>query len=437
MKLKPIDLFTTIVSLTRKLSLSTLLLILACSSAWSEIKVKSAEISGNPIVDEDKIKVRVKVMGTDDKPMVELQPINFRLIVDGQPLEFRKKDWKRPGEAKDNLPPAYIIVLLDFSDSMLAEDMSKTTKLKGAIKAIREFDSAAAERGTNTRISIVRFGAAGGKCEGYPLKKENFDNFFQAGDIRLKNYLDFLENEKPCATTNINEAVTNAVKYLNNSSDPRFVEPEDPSKPQPRLGIILLSDGFDNQKQSDRDFNNLISLLKSIDNITIHTLGYGLTPEQLGNKYKLGRAATRQDVWSGDLKNLPKGKVHESEFVDQESLKTIANTTGGISEFSANAQTVADRLQVFLNAFLGEYEISYIEPNSERGSRHEIQVAVKASEGDEVISPGKKYTIEVFGRSVPVNIRLGILVIVLLAIVGGGIIPFRMWSERLKEETDV
>ncbi|WRH67828.1 MAG: hypothetical protein RSE13_05770 [Planktothrix sp. GU0601_MAG3] len=227
--------------------------------------------------------------------------------------------------------------------------------------------------------------------------------------------------------------MSRAIRFLANDADPRFAIPEDPNQPQPRLSIILLSDGYHNKPNEEQDFENLRALLKRNEQIIVHTLGYGLTPEQLGQKYGLGRAATRRDIekekekGKGKLKG--KGKVPEAEFVDQARLAEIAQLTGGISEFSADAQTVAEKLNLFLNALLGEYQITYSEPNPERGSKHDVKVMVQSVE-----SKPKGYTITAFGRSLPLPTRLIMLLVIFIVLIGGGVVPFWLWAEHLKRE---
>lgn len=204
--------------------------------------------------------------------------------------------------------------------------------------------------------------------------------------------------------------------------------PEDSWQPQPKLAVVLLSDGYHNKPNEKQDFNELTSLLKDNKQITVHTLGYGLIAEQLGQKYNLNHAATRKDVGVGA------GKVPEEEFVDQQRLAEIAKVTGGIAEFSPDAKTVAENLKVFLNALLGEYEITYTDPKAERGSKHSIGVVVQPLNGTEVKSEPKNYTITVFRRSLPWQTRLLMLLLVLVAMVGGGAIPFWLWAKHLKRE---
>ena len=167
-------------------------------------------------------------------------------------------------------------------------------------------------------------------------------------------------------------------------------------------------------------------MLKKHENITVHTLGYGLTPQELGLKYKLGKPATRAD--------LNKRKVPEAEFVDQKRLAEIAKLTGGIAEFSGNAERIAENLQLFLNALLGEYEITFTQPNAERGSKHKVQVKVSSQDGKAKESKTIEYIMPVFGRSLPLGVRLIMVISVLFIAIIFGIVPFHYWGKYLKAE---
>lgn len=392
-------------------------------------EVSKAEITGSPLVQENKVTVRVKVSDPSDRPLVGLEETNFGLIVDGKPLTINPSDWKSPEDVVP--PPAWIIILIDLSGSMNERDTRGTTKVEGAIKAVRKFNEILAERSENLpdslkpKIAIVPFGEPGKDCAGHPVDKESLNKFFNAGDFKLTNQLNSLSQLKPCASTNLYEPLSKAVRLLGDEQDTRFYPPANSGVTQPRLSIVLLSDGYHNKPKEEEDFKNLISLLRRNSQVTIHTLGYGLTVEELGKKYKLNRPAKRSDI---EAKKVP-----EPEFVDQERLAEIAKQAGGISEFSADADTVAEKLKLFLNTLLGEYEISYNQPNAERGSKHEVKVVVTVSDKVAESSP-VPYTMNVFGPSVSLEIRLIILGGTILLIGFAGILPFYFWAKYLDEE---
>jgi len=362
--------------------------------------------------------------------MVGLKSNNFSLIVDkNAPKKVEPKDWKSPEEATP--PPVWIIVLIDLSGSMREKDSGGTTKLEGALTAIRQFDKSIAERSRlfpddlKPRVAIVPFGESGTDCAGFTVDRSTLDNFSSAGDFKLSNQLDFLATIKPCASTNLYNPLSKALRMMGDTNDVRFYPTKESNLPKPKLSIIMLSDGFHTKPNEAEDFKELQSLLQSLPEITVHTLGYGLTLKELGEKYKLKRPATREDV--------NKKKVSAEEFVDEKRLAEIAKSGGGISEFSADADKVTEKLQVFLNAILGEYEISYVQPISERGSKHNVKVLVTLdkNKSESNLVP---YTITVFGRSLPRTDRIIIIGSTILLIGIGGILPFSIWAKRLKEE---
>ena len=440
------DSFTTIVSSIRKLSFKTIVLVFVLGCPGLAASPNTVEIVGNPTVEDDEITVRINVRDEQNRPVVELLDTSFNLSVDNQDLRFESQNWKRPQDVLP--PPAWIVVLLDMSGSMGKVDSKDTTKLQGALNAIAQFKDTIAERVADApkenipQIAIVPFGEPGENCNGYSVSKNELDKFFPANAYLLDNHLDFLSNQSPCASTNLYEPLSKAIRFLGNKEDSRFYPAEDSQSPQPRLSLILLSDGYHTEDNESKDFEELKLLIRQNPDIIIHTLGYGLTLEELGNKYGLGRPANRDDIyWSGPSnsssnsksKSLPKGKVPADEFVDQSRLMEIAQLTGGISEFSADAETVADKLQVFLNALLGEYQITYLQPNADRGSKHTVQASVTANEGS-IQSALKTYIIPVFGRTLRRDIRIQIFVSTLLAMGIAGVIPFWFWANHLKEE---
>jgi hypothetical protein len=426
MKKNFIGLSTIIASLTHKLSLSVLVVASLAAPSWGQ--QNQAEIVGNPQVNDDQVTIRVRVTNAQNRrPIMGLQENNFKLSVDQQEVKFSPRDWKSPEESVP--PPAWVIVLLDFTGSMNQLDSSGTTRIAGAIGAVRQFVNMSSQRGGDTKISIVPFGVGGRNCPDLPVNPTTLDKFYPASHIQLQNYLDHLATLKPCAATDLYGPINEAVRFLGNDKDPRFDVSENSRQPQPRLSIIMLSDGFHNQGNEQQHFNVLKGLFNRHDHITVHTLGYGLTPAQLGAKYKLGRAATRADLGTGAL------KVPEVEFIDQQRLKEIADLTGGIAEFSGDARSIAENLQLFLNALLGEYEITYTQPNAERGKKHQVQVVVNVPGSKEPVeSDPKDYRITVFGRSLPGPARLTIFIFTLGGIGLAGVLPFYFWGKSLKEQ---
>lgn len=414
--------------------------MLGCLTSPSWGKTKEVEIIGKPVVNEDRVTVRVKVKDELEKPVMGLEHTDFSLKIDEdkEPVAVKRENWKSPQETVP--PPAYIIVLLDLSGSMKQKDSGGSTKLEGAVNAIREFVRLSAKRGGDTQIAIVPFGESGSNCKGYSVNNTTLDKFFPAGDFKLQNYLDYLTGLTPCAATNLYQPLDEAINFLGNQEDSRFYLSEESkkSKLEPRLSIVLLSDGYHNKPNKEKDFKRLTDLLQRNPDLVVHTLGYGLNLDELAQKYskelkelaqkEKGQIATRRAT-SSDKEKLAKQlvRIAPEEFVDEENLAEIARLTGGIAEFSGNARDIAESLQVFLNSLLGEYEITYTHPNAERGSKHEVSVAVNS-----VSSESKPYIITVFGRSLSRPIRISTIVFSLFLLGFGGILPFSMWAKKLK-----
>jgi hypothetical protein len=448
MKKKCTALFTTIASWIPRLSFSLALVSVIDAPSVAQVReIKEVEIVQQPQVQEDEVTVRVKLQGKGNKPVVPLKPEDFTLSVrkqlsaqewlDWNQLEQEEywQSWKSPDEAVQ--VPVWMVFLLDFSGSMKREDSRGMEKFTGAINAIRSFNEFAAENlEGNIQISVVPFGVGGKNCPIEPIDDERLDRFLPVGDFKLTNYLDNLEKRSPCASTDIYTPLKKAIRFLGNPYDDRFSPTEtevsqenfqtEETTPQPQLAIILLSDGYHNAGNDQQNLAELKELIAENEDIVIHTLGYGLTPQQLGEKYNLGRPANRGDI---NEEKIPAG-----EFVDKKLLDQIAEMTEGIGAFSADADAIARQLPLFLKALLGEYEVTYTDPSGERGSTHQVRVGITSPATEEIVySQAKRYRITVFGRSLPLSIRLGILLGTLFILGIGGVLPFYFWGKWLKK----
>lgn len=450
------DLSTTTASWTRRVSLSLLIV-----SAWiypSFAQIKNLEIiEAIPERNEGKVTLRIKAYDQNNKPVMGLQKDEFNLTIcppkaDNQTEKCRTLNqadinWKIP--QAEELPPAWVIVLLDFSGSMKQLDsIGEKTKLEGAIAAIRKFNQDLATKGENTKISIVPFGKGGKNCPGNQVTVKELDNFIVAGDRQVEESLKKLETQLDnlCAATDIYEPLRQAVQFLGNPEDTRFNPPVDSNLPQPRRSIILLSDGYhsiygdrENEPELEaQDFEKLVFMLKTYPNITVHTLGYGLTPQQLQQKYGLRQPPTIRDISKrGGVKSNNSAELNEltaEEFVDQKRLQQIAAVTRGIALFSGNAEDISTSLTEFLEALFDEYEINYIQPiNADRGSLHNVQVSLKLP-NDSVDSEQKPYVFPWVSRSLPRLTRSIIFLLALVILLGGGILPFVLWAKSIKQE---
>ncbi|WP_293058629.1 vWA domain-containing protein [Okeania sp. SIO2B3] len=450
------DLSTIIASWTHKVSFSLLIVISCINPSFAQ--VKNVEIiEAIPERNEGKVTLRIKVYDQKNKPVRELEKENFNLTVcppKTEPKTGKCKtlnpidiNWKIPLPAE--LPPAWVIVLLDFSGSMKQLDSSgEKTKLEGAIAAMRKFNQDLAEKGENTKISIVPFGKGGKNCPGNKVTKKELDNFVLAGNRKVEQSLKKLESQLDnlCAATDIYEPLRQAVQFFGNSEDTRFNPRPNSNLSQPRRSIILLSDGYhsiygnrENEPELEaQDFEKLVFMLKSYPNITVHTLGYGLTPQQLQQKYDLEELPTIRDISvRGGKKSNNSEELTElaaEEFVDQQRLQQIAGVTNGIAEFSGNAEDISASLTEFLEALFDEYQINYIQPiNADRGSLHNVQVSLNLPDNS-VDSEQQPYVFPWVSRSLPFLTRLIIFLFTLAVLLGGGVIPFLLWAKSIKRE---
>ncbi|NES88066.1 VWA domain-containing protein [Okeania hirsuta] len=450
------DLSTIIASWTRKVSLSLLIVISCINPSFAQ--VKNVEIiEAIPERNESKVTLRIKAYDQNNKPVRDLQKENFNLTVcppktepktgECQTLNPIDINWKIP--LPEELPPAWVIVLLDFSGSMKQLDSSgEKTKLEGAIAAIRKFNQDLADKGENTKISIVPFGKGGKNCPGNQVTKKELDNFVLAGNKKVEQSLKKIESQLDnlCAATDIYEPLRQAVQFFGNSEDTRFNPRPNSNLSQPRRSIILLSDGYhsiygnrENEPELEaQDFEKLVFMLKSYPNITVHTLGYGLTPQQLQQKYDLEELPTIRDISvRGGKKSNNYSELTElaaEEFVDQKRLQQIAGVTNGIAEFSGNAEDISSSLTEFLEALFDEYQINYIQPiNADRGSLHNVQVSLNLP-NISVDSEQQPYVFPWVSRSLPFLTRFIIFLFTLAVLLGGGVIPFLLWAKSIKRE---
>lgn len=403
------------------------------SSALANAPIR-VEITGTQ-VKGDQITTRVYVTGEKNVPIESLRDNKFELLVDDQTLTYKDFDWKRPGEGSP--PPSYTIVLLDMSGSMRAEDSQGTSRIEGALTAIRQFKNVLAERTKFVpeenipQIAIVPFGEGCSddvKGDGYIVSSEQLSRFFPVNGERIDGRISFLEKQVPCASTNLYEPIKTALAFLGDRSNRKFhISEDDDSQKEPRLSIILLSDGFHNAGNEAEEFKALSDDILQNPDIIVHSLGYGLTPEELGINAGLGRPAVRNDI--------NRGLIDEEEFVDAERLAEIANLTGGISEFSGDAVAVSEKLQIFLSALLGEYEITYTQPNAVRGSLHTVQALVQTPDDGYLVSEEAAYTIRAIGsQPLPGAARASLFASTLFGMGIFGVLPFWAWSNKLKKD---
>ena len=387
---------------TLKLSLITLLTIVLnpLTAAYANSIAISRLYDWN-----QRVYVRVKVADDNNLPIQNLDQADFTVKSNGESIE----DFTLV-KPKDVQPdPSRLIILLDMSGSMNSPDNSGEIRGIAATQAIRSFTNYMGTKNLPTEVTVIPFAKRGQGCgkNGYtpPLvTSEAISNqFFPPGSTELLNQLSSIESKfqeeqkykRPCGSTDIRQPLKTAIQYFKTN----YSEDENISEPKIRLGIILISDGYDQVLSSDpSELGELEKLIENSPLITINTLGYGLTDG--------------------------KGK----DRVDTVVLERIAKASRGrgFNKFSGDETEIQAALEEFLTALLGEYEISYQPTISERESQQTVEV------GFATVSAQKKFRINSL-PTLPLDTRVQILALTL----GLGLIlvvlPFLSWRWLLEK----
>lgn len=346
--------------------------------------------------------IEFKVLDENNKLKQELNKEDIELKSNGKLVEnFRliKPDEKKPD-------PNNIIILLDVTGSMNKLDQNNQIRGLAAIAAIRSFIKDIKEKEYPSKIALIPFAEGGKNCGGGyvppPVNDDILSKFYSSEAPELKKQLLELENsfnsknKRPCGSTNIRQPLGNAIKYLKNNS-PFFANG---SKEPSRLGIILVSDGFDpvlSQKEKS-ELNELEELIKDSPEITIHTLGYGSSQ---GTEY---------------------------DNIDPEVLERLAQASGGIFLFSANSKEISNALDTFLVSLLGEYEIRYQPTSIKQYKKETVELTV----GE--LSEEKKFRINNV-PSLPFTSRMWILGGALFGGIIVGVVPFIGWRWYIERQS--
>jgi hypothetical protein len=425
-----------------------ILLIAPISQAQdSLVNVKKTEIVRQNEL-QGEVTLRLKVTGDEKKPIMGLKKEDFELkVVDTNTKKIVSPfdpdngysdipfKFKTPQEATP--PPAYILVLLDMSGSMkCSTDLNSKEscdnnipkgkrKLDAAVSALQTFIDNAQKRGGNTNIAIIPFGFNG---EYQPIRKvDELDKFYNVSDAKVKNALDNLALKTPRDATNIYHSLEKSVEFLTNTGEKRFYPVDDkgnPLEPKPRLAIILLTDGFDTTKEykcnlssQDKTLKELKTKLRNNDQLTIHTLGYGLSPDKLKAKYPGKTICPSAD------------EKFEQEYLDVDGLKQISQVTpNGIFAISGKEDDISKALATFLDSILGEYEIIYQHPNPQRARVYQVSTVA-----DKVASQPEEYRVTVFGRTVSLPTYFGSVGLIAM-LAGCWFVPYTLWKKKLQEE---
>lgn len=435
-----IDLFsiTAFLILKRK---AGLLLIIFC--LFPRPSIASARIDVTPRTPENGlITVRAKVLSEGNVPIDSLKKEDFRIYTakSGVPQSLKEIDRIKlfTPDQQVKPDPARIVILLDMSGSMSIKDASGVKKLDGAISAIRGFISLVRKENIPAKIAIVPFGE--GK-----LQKCNYDvnqatikeKYVEASNQQLDEQITQLARTNPCAATNLFGPLKEAVTFLGEDTISQDIQE---NATQPRLSVILFSDGFHNSKNDK--FDSLAPVFKKYPLVKVNTLGYGESLEHLRNRTTNCQGITDEQlkqiniVYNLSRCNIP-GETIEGFIVDQPGLKEIAKLTSGISEFPKDAKSAVNSLETFFKS-LREYEFQFRQPGADEGEKYQVMIEVN-SPNRQIKSQSalRDFTIPTFGyQQLPFfPDRLAILGVTLAAL-AGSILLFRNWSRKLKEESD-
>lgn len=391
---------------------------------------------------------------------MDLQKENFTLTLEGEVLDPGSYDFRI---SDDRPAPSRIVMLVDYSGSMEEFDGQGTTKFIGAMEGIKAFVQELQTSDADIRLSIVPFAQPiPEKCNNYSVVTEN--QLLQPGlspsrTQELLNQFKFIqdpvlitdldnriENQSnwPCpdTSTNLYDALAQTFKFLGDRDNPDLYPPPDAPQPDPSLYVILLSDGFntvpfapDTQGNCDpahlNKFRQEYLQNPEYAGITVYTLGYGLSPQQLEAKYGTSRCEAVR--WtSGDSKPIP-----SRDFLDAAALETIALDTGGFTDLSGDAEGIARIFREIRSAIQGEYVFEYSQAGlcRNKGQAYTIDVTAADPNNPKVkLAASEGYSIGVFGDSCDPKLttRVGIQLGTLIFFGVCAATPFYLWTKNLK-----
>jgi hypothetical protein len=347
---------------------------------------------------------------------------------------------------------------------MEALDAKDNRKLVGAVDGIKSFIQKL-QKNPDVKVAVLPFAVPNQKaCKAFPIADKllfaanpknqellNFKSFYAPNAPVLSTLLETLGNvDNLClnTSTNLYDALALSLEFLGDRTNKEFY----PAIPQavngskgaeiqqPNLFIVMLSDGFNTvpfeSSQSDLcspahldKFTNEYLKNPKYSGIKIYTLGYGKTPDQLKVQFGLTERAACKHTSDKATRKYP---IPGREFLDEDTLRAIANATGGFSDMSGDAGQVAEIFTKIRNAIGGEYKLTYTLDRTERAEAYEV--AVTALFDGKPLTATQKNTIGTFAFEIlPFGDRLKLWVTVLLIAGVFGGIPFFIWAKRLRK----
>lgn len=393
-----------------------------------------------------RVTLKVQVLGDDgryienlnNKREFKIQTTNGQKPVDPSTIEFILV----PPERQSNPDPVYATILLDMSGSMRHHDWGqiKTQKLKGAIQAIEKFIEAARQENIPIKISLVPFGYRGkSNCDSlYEVSEESIEKdspFFEVTNNTLTSKLKELSSVPVCASTNLYKPLLAAKSHLNKQLEQVPINLSQENKPQPRLAVILLSDGYD--RTSEAQFRELTSLLQQAQ-VTVNTLSYGESLSHLRDRAVCTRFIPDDQLTPDKVSHfcsLPNQDINEF-IIDEGKLERLARETGGHYYPSSDVGEVTKNLINVLTSWR-YYQLVYRQPGADRGSLHYTSVEVN-SQTRNINATSNEVDIRLCERGCyPPSWQERLLIFIFIALLSSiGIFSFRKWSKKLKADAE-
>jgi Ca-activated chloride channel homolog len=244
-------------------------------------------------------------------------------------------------EIKSKIKGIDIVLALDVSGSMRAEDFAPKNRIEAARDVVKEF----IKQQKDNRLGLVVF--AGRSFTQCPL---TFDYEI------LTSFLDEIDvGSVAIDGTAIGDAIANAIyKLVEDDKDKDGKKKEDANTEEVKVSekssrvIILLTDGENNSGTID-PIN--AAKMAAIKGIRIHTIGMG----QEGGAPVPAYDAFGRKVYQRN----PDGSVYLTQ-INEHDLKEIARITGGSYHRATNNQTLSDIYETLAKMEKAELETSKI-----------------------------------------------------------------------------
>jgi hypothetical protein len=347
----------------------------------------AASIKVEPLPLRDLITLRVTVTDGNGDPIPGLKD-DFQLFVDGKPID---NDKFTVTPALESPTPTKLVILLDASGSMEEEDNTDIKRKTGAISAIEEIQKTF--RNQPVEVKLIPFGEKGDVCRNNDFVPSSVadslqsEKFLKLSDSTFTKKLNDLKDKTFCASTDLYNPIIQTLESLQQEKNKASLQGE-----IPKLGIILLSDGFHSHNRTCQDntdeqlFNQLQEKAKKAKDIPIYTVGYGLSSSSLQAEMRKllndPNPPLDSQAFVCKYEKLKKEgnrnyREIEKKFIDHKRLKDISQLTDG-AEYQTfeSAAGVSDILEKFVRTILGKYDIKYHQKPAIEAQPHTVLVKI-------------------------------------------------------------